>query len=135
MELSRCEAGLQSGTSPNEVAAMGPPGDPLSLGEAARLAGVIPRYLRRLAQRHEARQLASEAVLGQGRRPRQAYLVAQRGGGGRWLVRRDELAAYRARRRPPAVRVGYDLTLTTEKSLDDLFQGVWGPRVRWRGRP
>jgi hypothetical protein len=99
---------------------MGPPGDLLSLGEAERLAGVIPRYLRRLAQRHEARQLASEAALGQGRRPRQAYLVAQRGGGARWLVRRDELAAYLARRRPPAVRVGYDPTLTTEKSLGVL---------------
>jgi hypothetical protein len=35
-------------------------------------------------------------------------------------VPRDELAAFMARRQPPAVRVGYDLTLTTEKSLGVL---------------
>src|SRR5918994_4225389 len=33
---------------------------------------------------------------------------------------RGELAAFVGRRRMPAVRVGYDLTLTTEKSLDGL---------------
>jgi hypothetical protein len=119
-ELSRCEAGLQTGTAPEQVAALGPPDELLSIGEAARLAGVTARYLRRLAQRHEASHPAIEAALVKGRKPRQAYLVAQRDEGGRWLVRRDELAALLARRRPPAVRVGYDLTLTTEKSLGVL---------------
>jgi conjugative relaxase-like TrwC/TraI family protein len=114
--LSRCEAALQAGTAPEEVAALGLPNELLSIAEAARLAGVTPRYLRRLAQHHET----IDAAVAEGRRPRQAYLVAHRGAGGRWLVRRDELASYLDRRRPPAVRVGYDLTLTTEKSLGVL---------------
>src|SRR3546814_7965842 len=37
-----------------------------------------------------------------------------------WLVTREHLAGFLERRRPPAVRVGYDLTLTTEKSLGVL---------------
>jgi len=56
----------------------------LSIGEAARLAGVAPRYLRRLAQRHEASHPAIEAALAQGREPRPAYLVAHCGG--RWTA-------------------------------------------------
>jgi TrwC relaxase len=82
-----------------------------------RLAGVTARYRRRLAQRHETSPATIEPAAAEGRRPRHAFLAAQRGAGGRWLVRRDDLAAYLDRRRPPAVRVGYDLTLTTEKSL------------------
>ncbi len=119
-ELSRCEAALQAGTAPDEVAALGPPDELLSIAEAARLAGVTPRYLRRLPQRHETNTETIDAAIAEGRRPRQAYLVAQRGAGRRWLVRRDELASYLDRRQPPAVRVGYDLTLTTEKSLGVL---------------
>jgi conjugative relaxase-like TrwC/TraI family protein len=119
-ELSRCEGALQAGTAPDEIAALGPPDELLSIAEAARLVGVIPRYLRRLAQRHETNKDTIEAAIAEGRRPRQAYLAAERGAGGRWLVRRDDLAAYLDRRRPPAVRVGYDLTLTTEKSLGVL---------------
>jgi conjugative relaxase-like TrwC/TraI family protein len=119
-ELTRCEAALQAGTAPDEIAALGPPDELLLIGEAARLAGVTPRYLRRLAQRHQADRRAIEVAIAERRRPRHAYLAAQRGAGGRWLVRRDELAAYLDRRRPPAVRVGYDLTLSTEKSLGVL---------------
>jgi len=119
-ELSRCEAALQAGTAPDEIAALGPPDELLSIGEAGRLAGVTPRYLRRLAQRHETNTATIDAAIAERRRPRHAYLEAQRGAGGRWLVRRDELAAYLDRRRPPAVRVGYDLTLTTEKALSVL---------------
>jgi conjugative relaxase-like TrwC/TraI family protein len=119
-ELSRCEAALQAGAAPDEVAALGPPDELLSIAEAARLAGVTPRYLRRLAQRHEITAETIDAATTEGRRPRQAYVVAHRDGAGRWLVRRDELASYLDRRRLPAVRVGYDLTLTTEKSLGVL---------------
>jgi TrwC relaxase len=52
-ELSRCEAAIQAGTAPDEIAALGPPDELLPIAEAARLAGVTPRYLRRLAQRHD----------------------------------------------------------------------------------
>jgi TrwC relaxase len=92
-ELSRCEAALQAGTSPDEIAALGPPDELLSIAEAARVAGMTPQYLRRLAQRHETKTETIDAPIAEGRRPRQAYLVAQRGTGNRWLARRDELAA------------------------------------------
>jgi conjugative relaxase-like TrwC/TraI family protein len=119
-QLSRCEAALQAGTAPDEIAALGPSDELLPIGEAARLAGVTPRYLRRLAQRHQTNTETIDEAIAERRRLRHAYLAAQRDAGGRWLVRRDDLAAYLDRRRPPAVRVGYDLTLTTEKSLGVL---------------
>ncbi len=55
-----------------------------------------------------------------GRTVRHAYLVASRGTKDRWFVARGELAAFLERRRQPAVRVGFDATLTTEKSLGVL---------------
>jgi hypothetical protein len=81
---------------------------------------VTAPYLRRLAQRHESTAVTIDAATTEGRRPPLASLGARRGAGGRWLVRRDELAAHLDRRRPQAVRVGYDLTLTTVKSLGVL---------------
>jgi hypothetical protein len=97
-ELCRCKAARQAGTAPDEVAVLGPPEGLLSTAEAARMAGVIPRYLRWLAQRHETTESIT-ATFAAGRRLRQAYLVAQRCSGVRWLVRRDELAANPDRRR------------------------------------
>src|SRR3546814_9192320 len=54
------------------------------------------------------------------RSPSRSYLVAHRGTRNQWIVTRGELAAFLARRNTPAVRVGFDLTLTTEKSLGVL---------------
>jgi TrwC relaxase len=83
-ELSRCEAALQAGTAPDEIAALGPPDELLSIGEAARLAGVTPRYLRRLAQRHEMTAETIDAATTEGRRPRRALWSPSvvRGGAG-----------------------------------------------------
>jgi conjugative relaxase-like TrwC/TraI family protein len=119
-ELSRCEDALSAGTPAVEVAATGPPGELLALDEAARLAGVTARYLRRLAKRYETDRSAIDAAVAEHRPVRRAYLAATRGTRDRWLVARGELASFLARRRPPAVRVGCDLTLTTEKSLGVL---------------
>jgi hypothetical protein len=83
-ELPRCEAALQAGTAPDEMAALGPPDELLSIAEAARLAGVTARYLRRLVQRHETNTEIIEAAATEGRRPRQADLAAQRGAGAGW---------------------------------------------------
>ncbi|MGZ7019240.1 MAG: MobF family relaxase [Acidimicrobiia bacterium] len=99
---------------------MGEPGDELTLAEAARLVGVTNRYLRGLARFHDEHRTRIEASNAAGRHPRRAYLVARRGTQGHWLVRREHLAEFLERRRPPAVRVAYDLTLTTEKSLGVL---------------
>jgi len=99
---------------------LGDPDDQLTLGEAARLAGVTNRYLRTLARHHDEHREEIERSLCAGRHPRRAFLVADRDTKSRWLVTREHLAEFLERRRPPAVRVGYDLTLTTEKSLGVL---------------
>ena len=128
-ELGRCEDALGAGTSPAQIKATGPPNELVPIAEAARLVGVTPRYLRQLAKRYETLRASIERDLEKGRPVRRAYLVAERGTKGRWFVQRGELAAFVARRRMPAVRVGYDLTLTTEKSLGVLAL-LSGPATR-----
>lgn len=119
-ELSRCEAERSRGPDLDAVEAAGPPDDLLSLGQAATLTGLTSRYLRTLAGRYEQEREEIDAGLAAGGRPRRAYLIATKNRDGNWRVRRDELVAFLRRRRPPAVRVGFDLTLTTEKSLGVL---------------
>ena len=119
-ELDRCETARALGTTSAEVVAMGQPDDQLTTAEAARLAGVIPRYVRRLCRRWETDRSEIEAAIEAGLTERRDYIVGHRGTRGQWLVTRAELAAFLERRRAPAVRVGFDLTLTTEKSLGVL---------------
>jgi len=119
-ELERCARARDAGADPNEIRALGDPDDHLTIPEAARLAGVTNRYLRGLARYHHEHHDEIERSIATGRHPRRAFLVACRGTKGRWLVTREHLAEFLERRRPPAVRVGYDLTLTTEKSLGVL---------------
>ncbi|MCB1283398.1 MAG: MobF family relaxase [Microthrixaceae bacterium] len=119
-ELSACQAAREHGVDPDEIRATGTGTDQMPIAEAARLAGVTTRYLRTLAKHHEDHAVEIEQTVGAGRRPRKAYLVANRGTRGQWLVTREHLAEFLDRRRPPAVRVGFDVTLTTEKSLGVL---------------
>jgi conjugative relaxase-like TrwC/TraI family protein len=90
------------------------------LAEASRLVGVTADYLARIAKHYETNRADIDTAVAEGRTLRQAYLVAERGTRDRWFVTRGDLAAFVARRRPPAVRLAYDLTLTTEKSLGVL---------------
>ena len=119
-ELTRCERARAVGPTEDEIRATGSPADLLPIGEAARLAGVTSRYLRGLARRWEQHRDEIEQAIAKGRPVGRAYVVAWRGTKGRWLVRRSDLADFVTRRRSPAVRVGFDLTLTTEKSLGVL---------------
>lgn len=119
-EIDRVEEARARGIPPEEVSASGAPEDLLTLAHAARLTGVTAQYLRRLCSRYERDRKTIEAALAEGRSPRRAYVVAYRGTKGQWLVRRGDLVAFLERRVAPAVRVGYDLTLTTEKSLGVL---------------
>jgi len=119
-ELERCIEARQSGSDPDAIRSLGDGHDQLSIAEAARLAGVTARYLRGLARHHEENCERIEQSVAAGRTPRRAYLVAHRGSRNQWLVYREHLAEFVERRRPPAVRVAYDLTLTTEKSLGVL---------------
>ena len=119
-ELERCTAAREAGLDPGHLRSLGPGNDQLTLAEAARLVGLTKQYLRGLARHHEEHRDEIERSLAAGRHPRRAFLVAHRGTKGRWLVTREHLAEFLDRRRPPAVRVAYDLTLTTEKSLGVL---------------
>ena len=119
-ELARCRAARDEGVTPDAVRSLGAPDDQLSIGEAARLAGVTVRYLRGVARHHEQHRGEIDQAVAAGRQPRRAFLEAHRGTKNRWLVTREHLAEFLERRRPPAVRVAYDLTLTTEKSLGVL---------------
>jgi conjugative relaxase-like TrwC/TraI family protein len=119
-ELARCIDAREDGTDSAALSDGGDPDDQFSIPEAARLAGVTSQYLRRLAKHHEDHRDKIDQRTEAGRRPAKAYLVAHRGTRDRWIVTRRELVAFLERRRPPAVRVGFDLTLTTEKSLGVL---------------
>lgn len=119
-ELTRCEDARAAGTPAEEISASGDPDDLLPLADAARIAGVTVQYLRGVARRYEQSRATIDELVAAGRQPRRAYLVASRDAKGHWHVRRSELAAFVRRREPPPVRVGYDLTATTEKSLSVL---------------
>ena len=119
-ELTRCRLAREEGVTPDAIRSLGAPEDQLSIGEAARLAGVTAQYLRGVARYHEDHSDEIGQAVAAGRQPRRAYLEAHRGTKNRWLVTREHLAEFLERRRPPAVRVAYDLTLTTEKSLGVL---------------
>ena len=119
-ELDRFEQARARGPDPDEIAAAGGPADQLSLNEAARLAGVTTQYLRGLCRRYQEHRGEIEQALDDGTNARRAYVVAYRGTKGQWIVKREDLVAFLHRRAAPAVRVGYDLTLTTEKSLGVL---------------
>ncbi len=119
-ELQRCEAARAAGPDPDAIAAGGNAGDSLVLAEAARLAGVSARYLRSLCKRWEQDREKIEATQAAGEEPPRPFLRAYRGIKGTWLVKRGDLVDYVRLRSAPAVRVGFDLTLTTEKSLGVL---------------
>lgn len=119
-ELDRVADARSRGTAPEEVAAAGAPDDQLSIGHAARLSGLSSQYMRSLCRRYDDNQRDIDVAVSEGRPVRRAYLVGHKGTRGQWLITREELVAFLERRVAPAVRVGYDLTLTTEKSLGIL---------------
>lgn len=112
-ELTRV---LELAASPVTAAAVLADGDPddwLSTAEAAQLLGVSARYVRRLCAPTTGRD-------GDGRAP--ARLRATRSpDGGSWRIRRSDLAEFAAARKPPTARVGFDVTLTGEKSVGVLM--------------
>jgi hypothetical protein len=128
-ELSRVENLASRGVSAAEVLAAGDPGDELSIPTAARLVGVRRGYLSRLCRSYLDHRGEITAALAAGETPKRAYLVCRQEEDGSYRVTRAELAAYAERRRRPAVRVGYDVTATTEKSISVLAL-LGGPQVR-----
>jgi conjugative relaxase-like TrwC/TraI family protein len=128
-ELSRVEALTARGMSGSEVLAGGEPGDDLSVPAAARLVGASRGYLCRLCRSYLEHRGEIDAKLAAGETPKRAFLACRLDRDGNYRVTRAELAAYAERRRRPAVRVGYDVTATTEKSISVLAL-LGGAQVR-----
>jgi conjugative relaxase-like TrwC/TraI family protein len=89
-----------------------PAGRWLSLAEAARVIGVDPSYLRRLATRTAA------ASAGPPRRPE---FHAEKDTAGHWRVDRDEVLRFRGERPARRVVAAYDITCAAPKSLSILW--------------
>ena len=124
-EIARVERLLTSRTEPERIAAGGADDDLLTVDEAARALNVSARYVRRVCATHE-RQQASPGV--GGRTPREQSLPCRRGAArGAFEIRRADLAAFAASRTPPIARVGFDVTLTVEKSIGILTLLTTGP--------
>ncbi|WP_239309772.1 MobF family relaxase, partial [Frankia sp. Cj3] len=121
----------------------------LTLAEAARIAGVAPSYLRRLAERGITTGADADRRISQGPSPEavddatgsetpalgteptgeagqighspQARLTAHKDPSGRWFVERDELVRFMAERDPPTVVMGFDITCAAPKSVSLLW--------------
>jgi conjugative relaxase-like TrwC/TraI family protein len=104
-------------------------GEWLPLAEAARIAGVSARYLRRLAARTSRKEEAGTVYAaarpaddgptetGAGR----DRLTARKDSAGRWRVHREELARFLDEREPPTVVLGFDVTASAPKSVSLLW--------------
>lgn len=131
-ELDRVAA-RSTNVDASVVLADGDPGEELTIAQAARLLGVSAQYLRGCCRHWEQHRQAIEALVDAGLRPTRAWLVATRAGDGPhapFRVTREEVAAFAERRQRPVVRVGYDLTLSTEKSVAVLALLSRGDRQR-----
>ena len=92
-----------------QVAAQGAPHDMLGVQDAARLLRVTPRYVRRVCANFVNDAAHDTTAL--------ACVIDPDDQRGSYRIRRDDLAAFAATREPPVARVGYDVTLTVEKSV------------------
>jgi len=95
-----------------------------TIQDAATLAGVSDRYLRRVAGRTRAMLTRTggdastlAAIEGDGR----AFLVASQGDDSRWRVTRDELFRFVTARRAASVTMGFDVTFSVPKSVSVLW--------------
>jgi hypothetical protein len=128
-ELARVEDLASRGVSAEAVRAAGDPDDELSVPEAVRLVGVSPSYLARLCRTYLNHEDEITAAFAEGSAPKRSFLVCRRDADGHYQITRAEPAAFAERRRRPAVRVGYDVTATTEKSISVLAL-LGGTRTR-----
>jgi conjugative relaxase-like TrwC/TraI family protein len=119
-ELARLEALVNESRSAPIGDGTSGPREVVTAAEAARLIGTSRSYVARLCRTWEEHRDEITAAAGSGTPSRRAYIEAARTVDGGWAITREDLAAFIGRRRQPAVRVGYDVTATTEKSLSVL---------------
>ncbi len=100
------------------VRSSGSANDELSVSKAARVLGVSARYVRSLCAAGE--KSASNRS--------RASLSSRRDESGDYRIRRCALADFVEHRKPPVARVGFDLTLTIEKSIGLIAMLSDGPR-------
>ena len=106
---------LESAARPvtaEQVLVDGPADELLSVRQVADLLRVSPRYVRRLCERSTRGGREGERA--------EARLASTRvRERGKWVyrIRRGDVAEFAAHREPPVARVGFDVTLTVEKSI------------------
>ena len=102
---------LELSARPIDVGALrssGSADDEMSVADAARALRITPRYVRRLCAGFED----AGSV-----RQNRATLASRRDSSGAFRIRRGDLADFAESRRVPVARVGFDVTLTVEKSI------------------
>lgn len=115
---------------PADLHAEGTAADVLTLPEAARLAGMNVRTLRRIAERTEREfALRGDDTDAGPHAPSKTFLVATRTEQGTWQVQRSELERFMAARRPIKTVIGYDVTFSAPKSVSILW-AVADPRTQ-----
>lgn len=119
-ELGRVEALATQSRLGELVDGTGSPAEVVNAAEAARLIGASRSYVARLCRTWKEHRNEIAAAAESENPSRRAYIVATRSDDSGWSITREDLAAFVERRRQPAVRVGYDVTATTEKSLSIL---------------
>jgi hypothetical protein len=126
-EITRLLERQASPVTEAEVLAGGDPDELLAVAQVAGLLKVTPQYVRRLCQRGERHH-------GEGdEHSASAWLAAVKVRGQRgdvYRVRRGDVAEFAARREPPVARVGFDCTLTVEKSISVVALLSTGVRQR-----
>ena len=106
-EITRHLALAALPTDADQVRSGGDADDLLTTTEVARVLHVSPQYVRRLCARGERPETS-----GQG-----ASIPSVRSDDNGYLVRRADVADFAERRKMPVARVGFDVTLTVEKSI------------------
>lgn len=102
----------------------GDPADELTTAQAAKLLGVTRQYVGKAIANH-ARLKAAHADFEDANVD---WLPAHRTGLlGKWKITRSDLIGFDDRRKPPAVRLAYDVTFTFEKSVSILGLLANGP--------
>ena len=93
------------------------PDTEMSVGYAAKLVGVNRRYLVKVIANHQQFEFESVDVDSRAKDWLPAHRLDPTNPKSHWRIRASDLADFVERRQPPAVRIGYDVTFTFEKSI------------------